>query len=407
MAFKLDFGQFLAGGADVIVEKIRLEEAQAREDESWDRKHQKQQDAIASRTRGDRRRADEEKATLLAQKLSALYTPEVSKRFMSQGVGYAEQYLDIGNQARTDNIDPMTYINADALSVPMLLPDGSNREAVEKAALRFGSGVEGGYVGLINREAMYADKAEDLKIYTSFEQQLAGYSAQYTDYMNPLSPRHNPKKAQPLIALRDAARDAIIAEAEKDPDKTPNIFSPSSRTTTLKDFRRAELQKQQFSMGLEDTIETRIYGDLSRQHVAEIAAMNAVDVFNKMDDGSVADMNMFNVAGYNRANAEKELRKIATLTHAAGKAGSDSDTEDQALGLHNNFKAAKGNDGLYVALSEEQLQSKVASGSLSVGDVVIFFNPANNTNQLVIYTGTGEDGFIGAAALTDAQMRYN
>ena len=402
-----DFMSFLAGGARTYVANVEAEKAAERELNIWDAKFTKQQDAIDNRTRGNKRRDDDDKATLLAEKLSALYTPEVAKRFMAQGVGYAEQYLDIGNQARTDNIDPMSYINADALAVPMLLPDGSNRAAVEKAALRFGSGAEGGYPSLINREAMYTGKAEDLKIYTSFEQQLAGYSAQYTDLMNPLSPRHNPKKAQPLIALRDAARDAIIAEAEKDPDKTPNIFSPSSRTTTLKDFRRAELQKQQFSMGLEDTIETRIYGDLSRQHVAEIAAMNAVDVFNKMDDGSVADMNMFNVAGYNRANAEKELRKIATLTHAAGKAGSDSDTEDQALGLQNNFKAAKGNDGLYVALNEEQLQSKVASGSLSVGDVVIFFNPTNNTNQLIIYTGTGEDGFIGAAALTDAQMRYN
>jgi len=407
MAFKLDFGQFLAGGADVIVQKVKAEEAQAREDESWDKRFNKQQDAIASRTRGDRRRADEEKATLLAEKLSALYTPEVSKRFMAQGVGYAEQYLDIGNQARTDNIDPMSYINADALAVPMLLPDGSNRAAVEKAALSFGSGAEGGYPSLINRDAMYAGKAEDLKIYTNFEQQLAGYSAQYTDLMNVNSPNYNPKKAERYTPLIDAARDAIIAEAEADPDKADNIFSDTSRTATLKDFRRAELQKQQFSMGLEDTIETRIYGDLSRQHVAEIAAMNAIDVFNKMEDGSVADINMFNVAGYNRANAEKELRKIATLTHAAGKAGSDSDIDDQSLGLHNNFKAAKGNDGLYVALNEEQLQSKVASGSLSVGDVVIFFNPTNNTNQLIIYTGTGEDGFIGAAALTDAQMRYN
>lgn len=398
---------FLAGGARTYVANVEAEKTAERELNIWDAKFTKQQDAIDNRTRGNKRRDDDAKATLLAEKLSALYTPEVSKRFMAQGIGYAEQYLDIGNQARTDNIDPMSYINADALAVPMLLPDGSNKAAVEKAALRFGSAAEGGYPSLINREAMYTGKAEDLKIYTSFEQQHAAYSAEYTDLMNPLSPRHNPKKAQPLIALRDAARDAIIAEAEKDPDKTPNIFSPSSRTTTLKDFRRAELQKQQFSMGVEDTIETRIYGDNSRQHVAEISAMNAVDVFNKMDDGSVADMNMFNVAAYNRANAEKELRKIATLTHAAGKAGSDSETEDQKLGLQNNFKAAKGNDGLYVALNEEQLQNKVASGSLSVGDVVIFFNPVNNTNQLIIYTGTGQDGFIGAAALTAAQMRYN
>tara|TARA_R110001599_G_scaffold340941_1_gene561664 strand:- start:104 stop:1312 length:1209 start_codon:yes stop_codon:yes gene_type:complete len=402
MAFSLPgFGAGLSSTLNEIL-TTRNTRIAAREDEEA---------SLATRQRLKKQASRDSKNEIskkLAEKLSAMYTPEVAERFMAQGIGYAEHYLDIGSQASADNVDPMSYINADALAVPMLLPDGSNRVAVEKAALRFGSAAEGGYPSLINREAMYTGKAEDLKIYTSFEQQHAAYSAQYTDLMNPLSPRHNPKKAQPLIALRDAARDAIKDAAEKDPNKADNIFSDTSRTTILKDFRRDQLQKQQFSMGVEDQIEDRIYGDKSRQHVAEIIAMDTVDVFNKMDDGSIGDVNLSNVAAFNRANAEKELRKIASLTYSAAKAGTDSAAgEEQALGLQNNFKAAKGNDGLFVALNEEQLQSKVASGSLSVGDVVIFFNPINNTNQLIIYTGAGQDGFIGAASLTDAQMRYN
>jgi len=50
MAF--NFMQFAGGFADVIVDKVKAEEAQARDDESWDRRFQKQQDAIDNRTRG-------------------------------------------------------------------------------------------------------------------------------------------------------------------------------------------------------------------------------------------------------------------------------------------------------------------------------------------------------------------
>jgi len=64
-------------------------------------------------------------------------------------------------------------------------------------------------------------------------------------------------------------------------------------------------------------------------------------------------------------------------------------------------------DGLYVALNDEQLQSKVQSGALDVGDVVIYFNEVTQSNQLVIYTGVGEDKFLGGAQLTTEQMRYN
>ena len=39
-----DFMSFAGGFADVIVDKVKAEEAQAREDESWDRRFKKQQD---------------------------------------------------------------------------------------------------------------------------------------------------------------------------------------------------------------------------------------------------------------------------------------------------------------------------------------------------------------------------
>lgn len=62
---------------------------------------------------------------------------------------------------------------------------------------------------------------------------------------------------------------------------------------------------------------------------------------------------------------------------------------------------------MYVALTEKQLEDKVQSGALDVGDVVIYFNPVTQSNQLIIYTGVGEDKFLGGAQLTTEQMRYN
>jgi len=407
MAF--NFMQFAGGFADVIVDKVKAEEAQARDDESWDRRFNKQQDAIDSRTRGDKRRDKDAKAQLLAEKLGAIYTPEVAAEFMKNGVGYAEQYLDIGNNYINNFKNPMSFINADILAVPKLLPDGSNKAEVEAATLKFGSAA-GGLPSLVNREAMYGGLKEpdEVKIYTNFDDQYAAYSSQYTDLMNEDSPRYNPTKAQEFAVLRDAALKEIKDAAEADAEKTDSIYSDVSRTTIIRDFRRQALEAQKFTMGVEDNIDARIYGDESRFHVAEIASTLAIDNFNKMEDGTVQDRNLFNHAAFARANAENQLRTIASKTFNAGKAGEDTAAgENQEKGLQKNFKADQGDDGLYLALTDKELEDKVQSGTLDVGDVVIYFNEVTQSNQLIIYTGVGEDKFLGGSKLTVEQMRYN
>ena len=404
-----DFMSFAGGFADVIVDKVKAEEAQARDDESWDRRFNKQQDAIDSRTRGDKRRDKDAKAQLLAEKLGAIYTPEVAAEFMKNGVGYAEQYLDIGNNYINNFKNPMSFINADILAVPKLLPDGSNKAEVEAATLKFGSAA-GGLPSLVNREAMYGGLKEpdEVKIYTNFDDQYAAYSSQYTDLMNEDSPRYNPTKAQEFAVLRDAALKEIKDAAEADAEKTDSIYSDVSRTTIIRDFRRQALEEQKFTMGVEDNIDARIYGDESRFHVAEIASTLAIDNFNKMEDGTVQDRNLFNHAAFARANAENQLRTIASKTFNAGKAGEDTAAgENQEKGLQKNFKADQGDDGLYLALTDKELEDKVQSGTLDVGDVVIYFNEVTQSNQLIIYTGVGEDKFLGGSKLTVEQMRYN
>tara|TARA_R110001606_G_scaffold89143_3_gene200500 strand:+ start:836 stop:2056 length:1221 start_codon:yes stop_codon:yes gene_type:complete len=107
MAF--NFMQFAGGFADVIVDKVKAEEAQARDDESWDRRFNKQQDAINKRTRGQKRRATEEAAAEAAQALKAAgFNDDISKYALGQGNTYATTIAGYGSTAMENGSDPNT-----------------------------------------------------------------------------------------------------------------------------------------------------------------------------------------------------------------------------------------------------------------------------------------------------------
>ena len=107
MAF--NFMQFAGGFADVIVDKVKAEEAQARDDESWDRRFNKQQDAIDKRTRGQERRATEEAAAKAAQALKAAgFNDDISKYALGQGNTYATTIASYGSTAMENGSDPNT-----------------------------------------------------------------------------------------------------------------------------------------------------------------------------------------------------------------------------------------------------------------------------------------------------------
>jgi len=108
MAFKLDVGQFFGGLSDIVVEKVKLEEAQALADESWDRKQKATQDAITSRTRGDKRRADEEKAEQLAESLALHYTANQVTDIMSKGIVAGEYAVTYAQGLDAQGLDAST-----------------------------------------------------------------------------------------------------------------------------------------------------------------------------------------------------------------------------------------------------------------------------------------------------------
>lgn len=95
---------FAGGFADVIVDKVKAEEAQAREDESWDRRFNKQQDAIDKRTRYEKRRATEKAAEELAEKLSIHYKPDQVVDILSNGTQKAQYALSQAEAFANDGL---------------------------------------------------------------------------------------------------------------------------------------------------------------------------------------------------------------------------------------------------------------------------------------------------------------
>ena len=108
-----DFMSFAGGFADVIVDKVKAEEAQTRDDESWDRRFNKQQDAIDKRTRGQERRAKEEAAESMLSELVALgYTVPQAQQAVTGGKGTFNIYRTLGLEGIKKGVTGSSLINA-------------------------------------------------------------------------------------------------------------------------------------------------------------------------------------------------------------------------------------------------------------------------------------------------------
>jgi len=100
----IDLLSFAGGFSTAIVDKVKTLEAQALADESWDKRFQKQQDAIDSRTRGQTRRAKEDAAKELAEKLSIHYKPDQVVNILSNGTQKAQYALSQAEAFANDGL---------------------------------------------------------------------------------------------------------------------------------------------------------------------------------------------------------------------------------------------------------------------------------------------------------------
>ena len=409
MAF--NFMQFAGGFADVIVDKVKAEEAQARDDESWDRRFNKQQDAIDKRTRGQTRRAADEKAQLLAEKLTVLYGEKASTEMMKKGYGFGSTYADIGQKHFDAGKDPKSYLNTELF--PILKADGSNREEVDNAAQRFAAGTNG-TASLINRDALFKGlkKPVDMKVLNNFNDQYAYYSSEAFMRLDIKNDKYNPEEAAKYQNAADFALAEIKKEAERNPD-IDNPYGDVSITTYQANARRTARESLEFTLGIEDQIDNRIYGDESRLQVSELIASDDIKNFNTRKDGTIISDQFDRAQEFMRDTAKQELRTVASKTFYAGKDGVDPQApknSDGTLnkGLLNNFKVTKNEEtGMFNVLNAKELTEARDNQNLSVGDVVIATDPKTNGPRLMIYTGIGLSGFLMAGELDDEALKYN
>ena len=402
---------FLAGGARTYVANVEAEKTAERELNIWDAKFTKQQDAIDNRTRGNKRRDDNEKASKLAEQLTFLYGQQASTEMMKKGYGFGSSYRDIGQKYFDAGRDPKSFLNAELF--PTLNADGSNKQQVDDAAQRFLAGTNG-TTSLINRDAMFKGLEEpvEMKVLTNFQDQYAFYSSQAFLMLDENNKQHyNPTEAVKYQNAADFALGKIEEEAKKDPS-VKNPYAKVSITTYITNARRAAREGEQFKMGLEDRIEERLYGDESKFQVAELKAAASIANFNTRKDGTIIDEQFDNAQNFIRDTANAELRALAHHTFNIGKDGTDPDAPIGTDGvvnkaLLNNFKVTKNETtGMYNVLDTAQFTTLSKQRSLSVGDVVIANDPKTGP-RIMIYTGVGKSGFLMGGQLTSEELKYN
>lgn len=368
MAFKLDIGQFFAGGADVIVQKVKAEEAQAREDESWDRKHQKQQDAIDNRTRGDRRRADERNAKELAEKLSVFFTPGQTKDIMSKGNAHAEHAIARGAYYDGKGLDASTMYT---------MPDNDIINTGAGALNIDGEppvGMGGSFAGQFKRVA----PTKEAKTQAEYELNLlndriaAGDDAEKIEKID--------LRQSELLKLI-AAKAKAAREAE-DPDAKIEFYTIEQREKKVERTRmlaQSELKLKIGSLG-EGVLQGKLKGT-NALPFAELLTAQKLFIDNN--------------AGYKEEQMYKSINGIV----------------DNAKRSFNQYVESNSNKilGANTFSSKEDLRNAIKTGGrLKVGDMYAFLQPASTKTVDGVEVSTPEayvaGTYLGSAYRTDLKI---
>jgi hypothetical protein len=310
-----DFMSFAGGFADVIVDKVKAEEAQAREDESWDRKFKKQQDAIDNRTRGDLRRATEKAAAEAAQALKAAgFSDDISRYALGQGNTYATTIAGYGATAMENGADPNTLfkysetmdefkaaVGPHGKVKPGDLPEGFDKSPY----LEFDPTALG---------AIIKPVAKPVK-------SLGELRAGVVQQMLSLDP------ASEEYTVLNKRNEAIIKEqlaTAKEEDSDP--YSNADLRNDFKLFSGITQVAQGFE-SLEGQITTAIGG---REVAAQVSVLNAANMMLKRNDSS--DVKSANLEAFVQPAFDNAVREIRENAKRVSAINSASDEEKLNLG---------------------------------------------------------------------------
>ena len=381
MAFKFYVGQFFGGFADVIVEKVKAEEAQAREDESWDRKHQKQQDAIASRTRGDRRRADEKSAEEMLGTFKALgLGDELASQLTAQGKGAFAIHVDQIKRANALGVDYNT--------IWKLSPSTGQSEAIEETistiqplkvnvtgSLEAASDADPTPTVSITpeQEEIFNAAGVNIDVIQQLYKPLPKIESAYSARLAVLSQKRIRTKDQSEINALEVERKQLLqdykefkaADRAEEGEDTPS-FGVGTIASNISAFTRVVAPTYGFGVvdsGLGVALDTTTMNE-GNEHLFDIANLRVSEMLNDLNK-DFNDPNMLNTIMSMQNTSNVSLNEYVNGVVSDDKRKASSVTEVSAI----DFAAA------------------AEKNQYRPGQILQVTNPNDNSIQYIVYTG--------------------
>ncbi len=390
MAF--NFGGFMAGVSEKIVERVETEEDRLAE-------IAKEQRLLSNRLAFDRqseRRKKKAATEELASELSVYFSPEETEVILGKGQGAAKQFLLMGQTAYANNKSPSTLVNmANAADLTQeetvefanevvessdtTLQTGTMSDSLEAAqpvADAAPTSVRGG--GLANLDA-YSD------IMAPADEEQATLTAAYDvaiqqSLTSPTKDKRNEKKKlaeQILIEIKK--KDAALAA--EDTDSSP--FSKSSIEGMQKTQMKIALEANDFAVDMEGRLAEKIGNKVPQYNVAVIQANTRMRTLNTGEDGQYMSPQLHALTRDNVTQAIKKIQLDARQQHTSP---STTAVGDRRLNSDAPFERfTTGSDGQQV----DVLQQNAQQGKYKIGDIVYTTVMENGIpiTRLQVYTG--------------------
>lgn len=393
MAF--NFGAFLGGASDNLVNMIKTKEAQLYEEEK-DEKETKRMARVAA---ANQRRADEKAANEAAQKLKlAGFDPDRISYALSQGATYANGLAEYGGIAVTNGKDPNTLLkysqNIDefkklsghrAFDQEMKLPEGFSLPEDADASMYF---------------------EQDREVFTTLSQPaskpVTSLQAIRADKVNKML---NTDPNSPEYAELSKQNDVLLAEIKREHEKDEDAESkdPFTNADVRLDYARFLLDAAT-PLGME-TLEGSIVnvqaGNQGKAYVASIDAGLAMK--SRIKSAGLTSPNVTSYADVKINTALSDLKsRGARIAYAASNLN-DATRESIAtagperdLGLLEKYKMPfnpETNEYKTTYTGSEALQL-ADRGAFNIGDVIVIDNiPVLYTGNIKLsYGGLSQEG---------------
>jgi hypothetical protein len=390
MAF--NFGGFMAGVSEKIVERVETEEDRLAE-------IAKEQRLLSNRLAFDRqseRRKKKAAAEELASELSVYFSPKETEAILGKGQGAAKQALLLGQSAF-----------AQGKSASPILNLSSAAELTEEETADFANKVISGTDAAPLQTGAMSDSLEAAQPVTGTTTTTAGgglFNAAYvSEIMAPADEeqatldsayavavqqsltekteekRNERKKLAAQILIEIKKKDAALAA--EDTDSSP--FSKSSIEGMQKTQMKIALEANDFAVDMEGRLAEKIGNKVPQYNVAVIQANSRMRTLNTGEDGLPMSPQLHSLTGDNVTQAIKKIQLDARQQHASP---STTAVGDRRLNPDAPFERfTTGSDGQQV----DVLQQNAQQGKYKIGDIVYTTIMENGIpiTRLQVYTG--------------------